>query len=1000
MTRQRETPASWERFVPRPSRLERLADWALRHGALLSSVFGATFRAKTRSSTVKVGQGERALRVLSVGNSHIDAAWMWRAVDTRDKKINVTFSRALHHLRKYPSFTFSQNQVIYYQWARDHYPDIFSSISEYVKEGRWDVTGGDWVEMDVNIPCGESLVRQRLYGQHWLLANLGLLAEVAWYDDVFGFPPTLPQILAKSGAKYFWTNKFCYNDTNRFPLHTFVWRGLDGSEVFSHWIQHKNNFGKYLADFEKYSPRLPAGHGVVLDYSSDFREFRASLDGNFVPVLGNFYGTGDGGNGPTPREVVEQLAWEREGLVELGTTARLFELLEPLREQVPVWADELYLENHRGTLTSVHMVKENNRTAEVLLMQVEAVATLSYLSGGANLQADVRECWLRVLFNQFHDVLPGSSIVEVYKDAARDYGWVYDWVGRAFREVVGATAGGNGGGAANERGIVCLNGLTWPRGGIVVVRDEEGGGAEPTGGVTVLSRPGSGGTNQEFPLQRTRTHPFARNRVVSLGVEPPTGEDYLRGSTFDREFNDWLAPRETFWVGVLPGAAGIQGLGATYFEIRRGNASESGILGAREEGEFTEIHNDLLSVAIDRRSGAITRVEVGAGAGTGLDGPQAESCVGPRGIRLALYEDSPTQFDAWNLHPKYRERPVPMPPVERVVVEEVGPVKVTTLVELAPLETGTRLAYRASLFRGIQRLYLDIAVDWREEWKLLRFEVDTTLEARRLRCAVPYGFYDRPSKPRTPHELARWEFACQSWAEFRDETKTAGVRSVALLDAGKYGTSVHPSGFGVSLLKAAKFINHTDAATLDDDADEQPEFIDRGFNRVPLALQVEVVGQEVRETWRDALEYNAPLLAWPAPGNGDGNPGESGWVVPKALARPPVEVEGENTWLSVVKVAEDFVEGQDGTMYRPLPGERVVVLRLARLSGEPGRATVKFGFPAANIKMARETDLLERFLPGIHPLEPEDRDGLATLDLHLGPFEVKTLLVVLENAPI
>ena len=328
------------------------------------------------------------LNVISVGNSHLDSAWLWRKSDTREKKLFPTFSRAIYHIDKYPFFTYSANAVVYYEWVREDYPELFQEIKDAVRENRWEIVGGDWMEMDVNLPNGESLVRQRLIGQRFFLKEFQRVADIAWFDDVFGFCQSLPQILVKSGAKYFYTNKFCYNHYSiqfdeqspkyaggeKFPFFHFLWQSPDGSQILSSWVTHKNNFHKHLKQFIHHSRTVKEGIDNRFDYSMTWPEMDAKLSETVIPYLLNTYGKGDGGMGPRPLEIITQFAWQTIGYVQIGLMKTFFEDLEPYRQQLPQWHDELYLENHQGTLTTVGMIKENNHTAEVMMQQAESLA--------------------------------------------------------------------------------------------------------------------------------------------------------------------------------------------------------------------------------------------------------------------------------------------------------------------------------------------------------------------------------------------------------------------------------------------------------------------------------------------------------------------------------------------------------------------------------------------------------------------------------------------------
>lgn len=348
-----------------------------------------------------------------VSQSHIDVVWLWRLQETK-KKCGRTFSTALRLMEEYPEFNFSQSQAYLYQLTKDHYPEVFKEIKQRIAEGRWHAIGSMWVEPDCNIPNGESLVRQVLHGKRFFKNEFGVDSDILWLPDTFGYSWALPQIMKKSGIRYFFTTKLTWNDTNPFRHNTFWWRGIDGSKVLAH---------------------IPA---VGLEGSVTPKDLKKSWDNYHEkqksPHTIQTFGYGDGGGGPT----AEQLETARVLKTMVGlpastisTTTQFFKTIEEQAKEFETWGDELYLEKHRGTFTTHGWVKRENRQSEGLLYATELLAVLGMLHGnkGASRrypQQQIEQAWKKLLLNQFHDIVPGTAIAEAYDDVRNDFAALRD----------------------------------------------------------------------------------------------------------------------------------------------------------------------------------------------------------------------------------------------------------------------------------------------------------------------------------------------------------------------------------------------------------------------------------------------------------------------------------------------------------------------------------------------------------------------------------------------
>lgn len=337
--------------------------------------------------------------VIMDGHSHLDIAWLWRIQET-ERKTARTFLNNLALMDHYPEFTFTQSQAIVYDWMKNNNPDIYERIKEKVKNGQWNIVGNTWVECDTNIASGESMIRQLLYGREFFLKEFNVSSDIYWLPDCFGFSHALPQIIKKSGMKYFITSKLRNQDTNRFPHTLFKWVGADGSEILAF-----NQRTHYEGDYD------PA----YLTESADESDLKGTVKSSF-----GMFGYGDGGGGSTYRMVENAKRLKNfPGLPasRMGHPQEFFEEAEKIRDELPSYRDELYYENHRGTYTSQGFIKKANRKNEFLLSRIE----MAGIFGGGYDKEKLQKLWLLLLKNQFHDILPGTSIHEAMEDCRPDF---------------------------------------------------------------------------------------------------------------------------------------------------------------------------------------------------------------------------------------------------------------------------------------------------------------------------------------------------------------------------------------------------------------------------------------------------------------------------------------------------------------------------------------------------------------------------------------------------
>lgn len=374
------------------------------------------------------------ITVHTVGHTHIDVAWLWRLKNTREKSAR-SFSTVLHLMKQFPEYQFLQTQPQLYDYIKTDYPEIYQQMKDRIAEGKWEAGGAMWLEADCNIPSGESLVRQILHGKAFFKEEFGVDCHYLWLPDVFGYSWALPQILNKSGIKTMMTTKISWNQYNRMPHDTFYWKGIDGSEILTHFITTPEPWNSADSWFYTYNGYITAK--TVKGAWKGYRDKELSKD------LLLSYGYGDGGGGVNRhmlemRRRLDQLPGMPN--VKTSTAGEFFEKLhknvEKSNSYIHKWDGELYLEYHRGTYTSQAFMKQMNRKLELLYRRAEFLSSWLSENGSWIGTDELKDGWKIILRNQFHDIIPGSSIHEVYEDAREEYMEAFELVNGLEAQVV------------------------------------------------------------------------------------------------------------------------------------------------------------------------------------------------------------------------------------------------------------------------------------------------------------------------------------------------------------------------------------------------------------------------------------------------------------------------------------------------------------------------------------------------------------------------------------
>jgi len=660
-------------------------------------------------------------RIALTGHAHLDLAWLWPVAETR-RKGRRTFASVLGLMERYEDFTFNQSSAQLYEWVEEDDPTLFERVRERVAEGRWEPVGGSWVEPDCQIPSGESFARQLLYGQHYFEEKFGRRAEVAWLPDTFGFSPAIPQLLLGAGITGFFTYKLNWSETNKFPHDLFLWEGLDGSRIVAHTFDNPG------VDYN--------GDIAPLDMYGTWRNFRGK---RHHPESLFSFGWGDGGGGPSEKMLENYARLKDFPALPCPRMARVDEFFASLpRHGLPKWFGELYLELHRGTLTTQAKVKKLNREGEHRLLEAEAFSTLAALRGHGSSHGfpyeypgeELERTWKTVLLNQFHDILPGTSISEVYEDTHRELEASVNGARKlrdnALRQLAGE-AGEN---------ILVANPTLHPRPLSVLL-------AEDTGESTTVAD----AEGEPLPVQRV---------AEGLLVHDPNRRVPGLGWTILRQENPGAAPAEIL-AGVR--AEGI-GRGAT-------------------------VENDLLRVEIGA-DGSLDRVYDKAAGREALDG---------RGNQLWAYADKPANWDAWDVDESYELEGEEVPGAQSIEVVEDGPLRAAVRIERAWRDSSIVQTYR--LLAGSGCLDVDTRIVWHERQVLLRALFPLNVRSHEATFETMYGAVRRPTHRNTSWDATRFEVSAHRWADISEPGY-----GVALLNDGKYGHSVRDNVLGISLLRS------------------------------------------------------------------------------------------------------------------------------------------------------------------------------------------------------
>ena len=683
--------------------------------------------------------GDDTVIATCIGHTHIDVAWWWTVAQSREKAAR-SFATVLELMDEYPEYRFMSSQPVLYTFVKERYPELYEEIKRRAAEGRWEPEGGMWLEADCNLTSGESLVRQFLYGKRFFQEEFGVDSRVLWLPDVFGYSGALPQIMKKCGIDYFMTTKLSWNQFNKVPDDTLLWEGIDGTKVLTHLISTLGVGQSVDRFFTTYNGIL---HPDAI--MGGWQRYQNKEMNHDILVA---FGYGDGGGGPT-REMLETGRRMEKGIrgipkVRQESSLTYFtELSERVKDsrRLHTWTGEFYFEYHRGTYTSMARNKRSNRKSELLLMDLELLSVLAEKRGLAYPAEDLERLWKMVLLNQFHDILPGSSIKEVYEVTKREYEQVAEEGGRLLKERKEAVAGAGD-------GVTVFNTLGFTRRSLTVLPD----------GVTSLTDKGEALPSQEIGSLR-----------YSLTGEIPSKGYSVYGAV--READGGTADEAA--GGVVENSAAESG-GDTPFSVLKTAdgfviTTPFAKVDMAADGSFTS----LLDLSENRQVWK----------------------AGEAGNRLRIYEDKPIYYDNWDIDVFYTEKYWDLDEPASIAVTSEGPLCLQITVNRSFMHS--HMTQDIRFYAHSPRIDFNTWVDWKEHQYLLKAGFPVDVHTDEAAFDIQFGNVVRKTHTNTSWDRARFESCGHKWMDVSE----SGY-GVSLLNDCKYGHSVREGCIELTLIKS------------------------------------------------------------------------------------------------------------------------------------------------------------------------------------------------------
>jgi alpha-mannosidase len=783
--------------------------------------FDASLRqAQERLETLKPTLRQATMHL--TGNAHIDAAWLWPWTETVDV-VKRTFGTALQLMNEYPDYTYTQSAAAYNEWMAEKYPQMNEEIKRRIKEGRWEIVGGMWVEPDLNIPDGESTARSLLIGKRWFQKEYGVDVQIGWNPDSFGYNWQLPQIYKKSGIDYFVTQKMAWNDTNHLPFKLFWWEAPDGSKVltyFPHDYVHTDLNPVRLAEDLAIARKQAPGLSEMMD----------------------LYGVGDHGGGPTRAILDEGVHWMQPDKIvppmRFGTASAYFHDVAgkvdsnspewdytsiakgyteppapaPGKISIPTWKSELYFEYHRGVMTTQANQKRNMRQSSMWALNAEKYASLAWLEGKPYPADALTEAWKKITFNDFHDLAAGSGIGIIYKDAQRDYDrvrWATSEVASNAMSILASHVNTSAGGGI---AVFVFNPLGWERSGLVTLELQmPSATASP---VSVLDPEG---------------------RVLPSEV---LGSDHAT-NTYRLLVNVKNVPSMGYTIlHVVPGA-----------KPAASDLKASDVKGSDLKGNELAMENANLRLRLNPKTGCITSL---FDKRSNFESLASGAC----GNQLQTFKDTPKDYDAWNIDPGTLDHMTPIDTVDSVKLIEKGPLR--AVIRVSRSWQNSKFTQDITLYAGADQVEVVNDIDWHETHVLLKAAFPLAASSSRATYEIPFGSIERSTTRNNTWEQAQFEVPAQRWADLGD-----GQHGFSLINESKFGYDDRDNVLRLTLLRSPVW--------------PDPE-ADRGRQHFAYALYPHPGDWKQALTVRHGYEYNYPLQTMQVAAHAGGLPPEHSFV--------------------------------------------------------------------------------------------------------------------------
>lgn len=646
--------------------------------------------------------------VHSVGHTHIDVAWKWQVKQTKQKVIR-SFLTVLELMERYPEYKFMSSQPLLYEFVKKKAPRLYQRIKERIQEGRWEVEGGMWVEADCNLTSGESLIRQIIYGKKFVRDEFGINnQEVLWLPDVFGYSVALPQILKKSGIKYFMTTKLGWNEFNKIPNDTMMWQGLDGSEILTYFITTTD----YVTEEQKQNRQSYNTTYNGLQNPSQIKgTWQRYQNKELSTEVLTCYGYGDGGGGPT-KEMLEQNRRMEKVFSSCPRTKQtfvreFFHILEETidKKAIPKWCGELYLETHRGTYTSMARNKKSNRQSEIMMNDMECICVLAHLVNKSYVYPKplLDKTWKLLLLNQFHDILPGSSIKEVYEDTDIDYAVIKENCHQIFLE-------------AKSHIISAIDNSRYTK-------------------------------EQACSLMVINTLSFKRRGLVYSDSTSFVSLDMPSYETYDGKrmylLND-IEPKSVTCINSQE-AVGNTEQCIMYNQCK----TKSGGL------EFETENYDIIVSKQGELESIYDKIEKRQ--------LLKNACCGNV---LQVFEDRPAEFDAWNIDVYFEEKCWEIKDLQKMEIIENNGMR--SCIEIKRNYMNSTILQRIFMYKHTRRIDFETIIDWKEERQLLKVLFPLDLNCVKATYDVQFGNVERPTHKNTSWDRARFEVCAHKWVDISE----------------------------------------------------------------------------------------------------------------------------------------------------------------------------------------------------------------------------------------